>query len=185
MAARGRRLVVAGLATGLIAAAGAGIASYTGVRNTKYADGPVDCGGVSRCIPNLKPATAVEALKSQGHDCARADGRIWKCNLQAGLNQYETSFSVARNQDLIDGYQGSIRGPAGTTRGDATTSYLVWLASMPYADDPVLLSEIKAWVGQQVDGGRQAEARIGDYSYEFDASRPESVSLSITGRPPR
>jgi hypothetical protein len=174
-----KRLLLTGLALGLVAAIAAGAGGYAAVRGSQSAEGPVDCGGVNRCIPVLKPATVFDALKSQGHECTQ-DGVTWTCRLLIGVKRFEASFSVIRG--LINSYDATISAPGGVVGGERATAYLVWLASLPYGNDPVLLGQIRTWVTEQVDAGKRTEVRIGDYSYEMDTSRKDIIRFDVRGR---
>lgn len=160
---------------GVVALLGAGAGTYLGVSNYRSSlAGPADCGG-RRCIPNLKVADVRTAMESRGFQCESDSG--WTCRLQIGVVEYTVYLDVIG--DHIADLLAQVVYPEDITPGETTLSYLVWLAQLPYADDPEFMSDIRNWIEQKVSAGAEnARAKIGGYGYELNVKQ-RRLELSI------
>jgi hypothetical protein len=175
------RLIVTLVAIGLAALLVSGAASFGAAGGFNPQGGQSeDCGGVNRCIPSLRSGDVISALEAKGFTCTPDSGG--SCELQFGNSRFEMSMDTAgENDDQIASIITHVTIPPGVQRGGRIIPYFVWFASLPYADDPVLVQEVTAWIQQQVDGGTDAEALIGGYRYNVAASSPTSIELQIQG----
>jgi hypothetical protein len=179
-----RRLLLVALAVGFVAFAASGIATYAGVSSSRSAVGPVECegGGAGRCIPSLKSASVINALKAQGHDCSTEPGD-WVCALGIGEVRYESRLVEVGDQ--IGEYLTTVRKPDGSPPSNTTVEYLVWLACLPFADDPATESDIRNWVTQRLNDSKDAKVKIAKYGYELDTSDPGYIMLKVRGVTPQ
>ncbi|WP_214416802.1 hypothetical protein [Sphaerisporangium fuscum] len=160
-------------AAGLIALAGAGAAGYTVTARAQAAvTGPVPCAPdtYKRCIPSLKFDQVLDALKAQGHQCGMRSGyaESWKCELYVGNAGFEMGLEAPAggisevSVEVRCGTDGEI------TRG--ARSYISWLATLPFADDPQTVAYVGKWLTRQIDGRKDVRSEIAGYKYEVYAS---------------
>lgn len=169
---RWRKPLRVSLAVGMVAFLLAGIPVYSVSNAIRTGPGPSGC-----CIPRLKAASVVEALKSKGHECSDDQYGV-SCELRIGRYGYETRVETS-DDGLINDLSGKVSFPEGEAVGLNSISYLVWVASVPYAHDPQFMAEIKDWVTIQVQSGREVTANVGRYGCQLDASNPTTASVRI------
>jgi hypothetical protein len=168
----------------------AAVAGFAVTRGRTPSQRPTDCpGSRARCIPTLQGSTVIAALKSKGHGCTsenRGDGVQWECKLQIGATEYSLHMKTLHGQvntvlaDVRDlGNRAAQGGNRGTASG--TVPYLLWFASLPFADDPLTVAQVKAWLTRQVESGKRATVHIAGYRYILDASKEGAAEFDMEG----
>jgi len=159
---------------GLVSLLGVGGGAYAIARNAELGQQTARCGSI-RCIP-VSPTMLLDALKQRGFTCEERTG-TWTCQLKIAGTEFET---------YIDGHEKLITDLSGWVRSDQedvipamTKSFLFWIGSLPVADDPVTIEEVRGWLNQRLEGGEQAKATIGSYAYELTAEKKSSLRLRI------
>lgn len=172
---RSLRWVVVAVVLGVVALLGAGIGTYLGVSNHRSnLPGPADCGR-GRCIPTLKAADVRAALEDRGFQCESDSS--WMCQLEVGVTDYSVYLTVTG--DHISDLYATVFYPEDVTPSATSLSYLVWLAQLPYANDPEFMSDIRNWIEQKVsEGTENARANIGGYGYELNVKQ-QGLDLSV------
>lgn len=170
----GRVLLFAALAA-VVGFVGIGAVGYLSVGNQQAAKGTVRCGN-NRCIPSLPAQSVVDALRGKGHDCTQDLG-AWNCKLKVGETEY--TALVHPQGELISELSATVRSPDGRPVTPSKMAFLLWVATLPYGHDSVLTADIEAWITQRVQGGENAAAIIGGYSYQLDAELTRNLSLRV------
>jgi hypothetical protein len=154
---------------------------------------PTACGvAKARCIPSLQSAAVIDALKSKGYGCNSRNGQgleglvQWECDLRIGATKYSLNMGTLRGhintvlaEVSIQANRSAQGGKGGTASG--TVPYLLWFASLPFADDPLTVADVKAWLTRQVQSGKKATVNIAGYRYEVDASEEGAASFDMQG----
>lgn len=168
------RLLVVAVA-GLVAFLAAGAGAYLIARDHRTYQVTQSCGG-HNCIPALRTAALVEALKGRGHTC-KQEGREWFCDLMVGSVHFKVWVSDA------DGHIHRISAEVFHAEKEKVTkagkTYLAWFAILPYRDDAAATAEIRNWLTEQLEAGKETKATILDYQYVLTTPKDGGVSLDI------
>jgi hypothetical protein len=173
-----RRLILLSAIAAAIGLAAAGGATYAVVSGQQKAYGTARCAKV-RCIPSLPPESVMDALRGKGHHC-RQSGGSWICELHIGETWYTTTAGVV--DGLIGDITGTIVYPQDSPISPARSAYLVWLATLPYGNDPVVTADITAWITKHMRVGENASATIGGYFYAISADRDRGLTLTVRAK---
>ncbi len=181
-----RRLLLSSVGLGLAAMLASGIPIFllgSGRGDAGEPAGPVDCPGATlyQCIPKLKVDDVVAALRGHGYRCINEHG-YWECTLQFGAAELRATFDYEGGG--ISEVSARVAVPIATggvaiDPGERSLAFLLWVASLPYADNAQSVGEIRAWITKQVAEKRNVEATIGRYKYVLDASKGGGVDLKI------
>ncbi|GAB2943813.1 hypothetical protein GCM10027280_35600 [Micromonospora polyrhachis] len=169
----GRLFLIAAL-VGLVSLLGAGAGTYALARNAELGEYTARCGSI-RCIP-LRPSTLIDALKAKGFTCEEQDG-TWRCRLTIAGTEFETY--IDGHENLISDFSASVRSDEEETIPAATKSFLLWMGSLPFGDDPATAEEVRGWLNQRFDSGEQSMATIGSYNCELTAEQKRNLRLRI------
>ncbi|MGW0435151.1 hypothetical protein ACWDV4_21755 [Micromonospora sp. NPDC003197] len=159
----------------MVSLLGAGGGGYAIARNTELAKQTARCGN-ARCIPGLSATTLIDGLKQKGFTCEERSGS-WTCQLKIGQAYFETY--VSSHEGLIIDFSGSVRSVYEDEVPAMTKSFLTWLGSVPVAHDPVSIEEVRGWLDQRFEGGADANATIGSYSYQLTATDKRALRLRV------
>jgi hypothetical protein len=164
---------------GLIALAGAGAGSFAAVRANAGQVGSAPCPvSYGRCIPSMRSADVISALKAKGHECA-IESTGWLCTIRIGDASYEARLRTPGGQ-LASAYVSTRSATDGITRG--AKAYMSWFAELPFADDPQMVAYVDDWLTQQIDAGKKVTAEIAGYRYELNASNSKGyVTFDVEG----
>jgi hypothetical protein len=170
-----RRLCLISLAVALVMLVAGGASGYLLASDARKTSYRASCGNRSYCIPSLKVASVIDALKGRGFTCAEK-ASDWECRLRIGDTRYESN--IAHKDGLIYRFDNSVN----TERrevADSTKAFLVWFAAMPFSNDPVLAEEIDGWLMPRLSGGTDTRVTIGGYFYSLTAVHKQSLSLNV------
>lgn len=171
-----RRLWLLALAVALVMVVGGGASGYLLTRAVKQTSHRATCGNLY-CIPTLKAASVIDALKGQGFTCVEDSVTSWKCELRIGDTQYRSRLS--HRDGLILSFDDSVSTGKTGEASASTKAYLVWFAALPFSDDPVLTEQIDGWLLPRLSGGADTRATIGGYSYRLTATDQQYLSLYV------
>ncbi|GIH19453.1 hypothetical protein [Rugosimonospora africana] len=171
-------MLITALAAALVGLLAAGIGCFALVTSSRDAPGPTECDG-DTCIPTLRAAPVVAALKSQGHEC-RIDGDGWVCDLDIGDVHYELEVGIT-SEDQIYEVRAEVTKPEDAQLSAQSLNYLVWAASLPFGDDKPTMSEIRSWVTGRAKDNKDSKAKISGYEYELDSSNPHTITFTFRG----
>jgi len=121
----------------------------------------------------------VDALKQRGFTCER-DNSSWTCQLRIAGTEFQ--MYIDDHEDLITDLSGWVRSDQEDVIPAMTRSFLVWIGSLPVADDPVGIEDVRGWLNRRLEGGEQIKATIGSYTYELTAEKKSSLRLRIVVR---
>lgn len=169
------------------------VASFAVTRSRTPSLRPTGCGvAKARCIPSLESAAVIGALKSKGYGCTSRDGQgleglvLWECVLRIGATKYSLNMGTLRGhvntvlaEATVQANKSAQGGKGGTASG--TVPYLLWFASLPFADDLLTVADVKAWLTRQVQAGKKATVNIAGYRYEVDASKEGAATFDMQG----
>jgi hypothetical protein len=171
-----RRLRLIALAVALVTLVGGGTGGYLLTRSERKTSYRASCGNLY-CIPSLKASSVIDALKRRGFTCVdKLTGT--ECQLRIGDTQYQSR--VMDKDDLIYGYDNSVNVHGVREASASTKAFLVWLAALPFSDDPVLTEEINGWLIPRLSGGADVTAIIGGYQYRLAALDQQYVRLAVS-----
>jgi hypothetical protein len=154
-----------------------GVGAFFLMRSYEGSQASQSCGSYD-CIPRLEAAKVVEALQDKGHTC-KEDLNHRNCELRIGLVRFEVSLQVA--DEHIHAIDAEIFRSGSEPVTEIGLAYLNWFATLPYAGDAETATQIEAWVAEQVNGNKDTEATIGDYTYRLTNPETDSVNLHIEG----
>jgi hypothetical protein len=174
-----RRVILFSAVAAAIGFAAAGGATYAVVSGQQKAYGTARCAKV-RCIPSLPAESVMDALRRKGHDCNGQSGRSWACELRIGETWYTTTAGIV--DGLIGDITGTIVYPQDSPITPTRSAYLVWLATLPYGNDPVITADITAWITKHMRTGEDANATIGGYVYAISADPSRGLTLTVRAK---
>jgi hypothetical protein len=175
----GRRLVVVAVVTVFVLALG-GLGGFAlGGGFSDPVGRPTTCRGPGRCIPTLNSNDVIEAVKGQGHTCTEESD--WVCELAIGDSEFELRMTTSVDAPLIGALLVTVGYPEGERPGKAVRSYLTWMASLAYGNDPVTTAEVTTWLERQLDAGEDGKLLVGSFEYSLTAFRPGSVRFEFRG----
>lgn len=155
-----------------------GLGGYFGGRSYQGSRASQSCDGYD-CIPRLEAEKVVKALQDKGHNC-RADRNHRSCELHIGMVGFDVSLQVA--DGLIHAIEVQIFRAGDYPITEFGMAYLNWFATLPYARDEQTSAEIRQWLAEQVNGNKETEATIGDYSYKLTRPDRGKILLYIEGK---
>ncbi|RSM54643.1 hypothetical protein DMB66_37510 [Actinoplanes sp. ATCC 53533] len=171
-----RRLRLIALAVALVTLVAGGTGGYLLTRSERKASYRASCGNLY-CIPSLKASSVLDALKGRGFTCTeKLNGP--ECELRIGDTTYRSR--VSDKDDLIYSYDSSVNTHTAGEAPASTKAYLVWLAALPFSDDPVLTEEISGWLLPRLSGGADVTATIGGYQYRLSALDQQNLRLAVS-----
>ena len=170
-----------------------GFASTSAVQTPAYAPDDavghtVDCG-TQRCLQPLMMVDVVTALQDEGFACEHQPPFGMECELKIGVTFYTARLAYADDdRDRITWIEGKVFRPAepqaggwpeGSPPASGTMPYFAWLGSVPFGDDRAAAAEVTTWLEQQMGTGGDANAQLGDFTYELTLSDPANVGLKV------
>ena len=170
-----RRLRLVALVVALVMLVAGGAGGYLLTRSERKTSYRASCGNLY-CIPSLKASSVIDALKGRGFSCAEKPSGA-ECRLRVGDTTYQSR--VSDKDDLIYSYENSVNTHTAGEASPSTRAFLVWLAALPFSDDPVLTEEISGWLIPRLSGGADVKAVIGGYNYSLTALDQQYLRLDV------
>jgi len=171
-----RRLRFVALMVALVMLVAGGAGGYLLTRSERKTSYRASCGNLY-CIPSLKASSVVDALQGRGFTCASKPSGS-ECELRIGNTTYRSR--VSNKNGLIYSYDNSVNSHSAGEASASTKAFLVWLAALPFSDDPVLIEEINGWLLPRLGGGADVKATIGGYNYSLTALDQQYLRLAVS-----
>lgn len=170
----GRTPLLLASAAAFAAAAGGG---FFAVQNaTASSLGPVECGAIADCIPDVPGTAVIEMLEDRGFDCEPE--RF--CDLTVGSTWYRISLNSHDGVDhLIAGYTVDVQHFPQLELSDRARGLLAWFATLPFSNDPEADAATRQWLDENLGG--DDETTIRDFDLAVTSPQPGHVQLAFHG----